>query len=59
MWPERPNKKSMLLETPAERRTVLWELNVVFTVLQSEARVGLASGIKERGKIILIITFYY
>ena len=38
MWPERPNKKSMLHETQAERRTALWELNVVFIVLQSEAR---------------------
>ena len=45
----------MLHETPAERKTALWELNVVFTVLQSEARVELAAGIK---KIILQITVF-
>ena len=43
MWPERPNKKSMLHETPAERRATLWELNNVFIVLWSEAPVELAS----------------
>ena len=40
----------MLQETSDERRTALWELNAVFTVLQSEARVELVSGIKKMKK---------
>ena len=59
MWPERPNKKSMWHETPAERGAALRDLKNVFSVLWSEAGIELAFKKENGRKIISIITLYF